>query len=55
METRILHVSQKFEGILVKSLRGSFIPIDPLVTEEKKLTHARQKAITITHIEPQVS
>ena len=43
METRILHGSQKFEGNLVRSLRGcflwSFFPIDPLVTEEKKLTH----------------
>ena len=36
METRILHGSQKF---------------DPLVTEEKKLTDAGQKAITITHLE----
>ena len=38
METRILHGSQKFEGILVRSLRGcflwSFIPNDQLVTEE---------------------
>ena len=43
METRILHGSQKFEGNLVRSLKGcflwSFIPIDQLVTEEKKLTH----------------
>ena len=62
METGILHGSQKFEGILVRSSRGcflfSFIPIDPLVTEEKKLTDngqrtpdAGQKAITITHLE----
>ena len=62
METRILHGFQKFEGNPVRSLRGcflwSFIPIDPLVTEEKKLTHAGrlttdagQKAITITHLE----
>ena len=55
METRILHGSQYFEGILVRSLRGcflwSFILIDPLVTEEKILTDDRQKAITITHLE----
>ena len=47
METRILHGSQKIEGNLVRSLRGcflwSFIPIDPLVTEEKKLTHNRRR------------
>ena len=47
METKILHGSQKFEGNLVRSLRGcflrNFIPIDPLVTEEKKLTHDGQR------------
>ena len=39
-----------YKRILVKPLKGcflwSFSPIDPLVTEEKKLTHAGQKAIT---------
>ena len=51
METRILHGSKKFEGILVRSLRGCFlwlfILIDPMVTEEKKLPDAGLKKITI--------
>ena len=46
METRILHGSQTLEGIMVRSLRGcflwSFIPIDPLVTEEKIMTDGRR-------------
>ena len=49
METRILHGSQKFEGILVRSLRGcflgSFIPTDPLVTEENKLSDDGRRTI----------
>ena len=42
METRILHGSQKFKGILVRSIERmlsvKFTPIDPMVTEERMLT-----------------